>query len=79
MNFAEKNELKIKLLSDPEKTVHKLYGAWGIKKMYGKEIEGTIRSTFVIDPEGILRYSWKNVKVKGHVDTVYKKLKDLIK
>jgi peroxiredoxin Q/BCP len=76
-NFAEKHKLSILLLSDEDHKVHEMYGVWGKKKNYGKEYYGTIRSTFLIDPDGIIRYVWKNVKVKGHVEKVYEKLLEL--
>ncbi|MFP4485356.1 MAG: peroxiredoxin [Campylobacterales bacterium] len=76
-NFQTKKDLKITLLSDPEKEVLKAYNAWGLKKMYGKEVEGTIRSTFVINPDGEIVAEWKNVKVKGHVQEVKEKLQEL--
>jgi len=76
-NFIEKKNLKITLLSDENKEVLKAYGAWGLKKMYGKEYEGVIRSTFIINPEGNIVAEWKNVKVKGHVEKVKEKLKEL--
>ena len=77
INFYEKHDLKITLLSDSEKTVLESYGAWGEKKMYGISRMGTIRSTFIIDPEGNLAYKWKNVKVKEHVEKVFAKLIEL--
>jgi len=76
-NFIEKKDLKITLLSDENKDVIKAYSAWGIKKMYGKEYEGVIRSTFIINPEGEIVAEWKKVKVKGHVEAVKEKLKEL--
>ncbi len=76
--FAEKYNLKITLLSNKDAKVIKEYGAWGKKKMYGKEKEGTIRSTFIISPEGEILHEWKNVKVDGHVEEVLKKLDELI-
>ena len=78
-NFIEKKGLKITLLSDTEKEVLKKYGAWGPKKMYGKEFEGVIRSTFLIDPEGKIAFMWPKVKVKGHAEEVKEKLKELRK
>ncbi|SFP31386.1 thioredoxin-dependent thiol peroxidase [Hydrogenimonas thermophila] len=72
--FIEKKELKITLLSDESKEVLKAYGAWGLKKMYGKEYEGVIRSTFIIDPEGNIAATWYKVRVKGHVKAVKEKL-----
>lgn len=69
-SFIEKQNLAITLLSDPQKGVLKAYGAWGMKKMYGKEYEGVIRSTFLIDQAGTIAAVWPNVKVKGHVEQV---------
>ena len=74
--FAEKHDLDITLLSDTEKEVLKKYDAWGKKKMYGREFEGVIRSTYLIDPEGKIAHAWPKVRVKGHVDDVLKKLKE---
>jgi peroxiredoxin Q/BCP len=76
-NFIEKKNLKITLLSDENKEVIKKYGAWGIKKMYGKEYEGVIRSTFIINPQREIVAEFKNVRVKGHIDKVKEKLKEL--
>ncbi len=73
--FYEKHNLKITLLSDVDHKIHELYGAWGKKKLYGKEYMGTIRSTFLIDPDGFIRKEWKKVKVKGHVEEVLNTLK----
>ncbi|SHH40150.1 thioredoxin-dependent thiol peroxidase [Thermosipho atlanticus] len=75
--FIEKYKLNIILLSDEEHKVHELYGAWGKKKNYGKEYYGTIRTTFLIDPEGKIRHVWRKVKVNGHVKQVLEKLKEL--
>jgi peroxiredoxin Q/BCP len=68
--FAEKFSLPFPLLSDPDLVAHRAYGAWGKKVMYGKEVEGTIRSTFLIDSHGMLRAAWPRVKAEGHVDEV---------
>ena len=73
--FIEKHGLKILLLSDENHEVIERYGAWGKKKLYGKEHWGTVRSTFIIDPEGIVRKEWKKVKVNGHVEEVLDELK----
>ena len=75
--FIEKKDLKITLLSDEEKEVLKAYEAWGPKKLYGKEYEGVIRSTFIIDPEGKIAAVWPKVRVKGHVEAVKQKLEEL--
>ncbi|MGB9788264.1 MAG: thioredoxin-dependent thiol peroxidase [Dictyoglomus turgidum] len=76
--FAEKYNLEIILLSDKDAKVIKEYGAWGKKRMYGKETEGTLRNTFIISPEGEILHEWKNVKLDGHVEEVLKKLDELI-
>jgi peroxiredoxin Q/BCP len=76
-NFREKKELTITLLSDPEHKVLEAYGAWQLKKMYGREYMGVVRSTYLIDPEGKNAYIWPKVKVKGHVEDVLEKLKEL--
>ena len=76
-NFADKHGLKVILLSDPEHRVIEQYGAWKLKKRYGREYYGTQRSTFLIDPEGIIRHIWPNVRVKGHVEDVLNRLREL--
>ncbi|MBL6966787.1 MAG: peroxiredoxin, partial [Anaerolineales bacterium] len=63
--FIGKYNLGINLLSDPEKNAHTAYGAWGLKKNYGKEYEGTIRSTFIISPEGEIAAVWRGVRVRS--------------
>ncbi len=74
--FAEKHGLKVKLLSDPDHKVMEAYGVLSIKKMYGREGYGVLRSTFLISPDGYIAHIWQSVKVKGHVETVVKTLKD---
>ena len=76
-NFIEKKELGITLLSDEAHTVLEQFGVWQLKKNYGREYMGIVRSTFIIDPEGVIRAVWKKVKVKGHVEEVLAKLKEL--
>lgn len=73
-NFIKKFELKHILLSDSEKEVAKAYGAWGLKKNYGKEYEGIIRSTFVIDEEGNIAKIYSNVRAKDHAFKVLEEL-----
>ena len=65
--FRERDHLTIRLLSDPEKAVLEAYGAYGEKTMYGKKVVGVIRSTFVIDPQGVVEHAQYNVKATGHV------------
>ncbi|MHA1305443.1 MAG: thioredoxin-dependent thiol peroxidase [Candidatus Heimdallarchaeaceae archaeon] len=68
--FEEKHGLKIILLSDEEHTVISLYDAWVKKKIGPKEFFGTQRSTFLINPEGVIEQIWSKVKVKRHVEEV---------
>ena len=75
--FRDKYELNFVLLSDDKLDVHKKYGAFGEKTMYGKKVEGVIRSTFLIDEKGKIAKAWRNVKVGGHVDKVLEALKGL--
>lgn len=76
-NFIEKKELGITLLSDPTTQMMQHYGVWALKKNYGKEYMGIVRSTYIIDPKGIIRASWTNVKVKDHVAKVKEELAKL--
>ena len=65
--FRERDHLAITLLSDQDKAVMNAYGAFGEKKMYGKTVQGVIRSTFVVDEEGKVEVAQYNVKATGHV------------
>jgi peroxiredoxin Q/BCP len=65
--FRERDGLTITLLSDADKSVMQAYGAYGEKKLYGKLVEGVIRSTFVVDEDGRLTVAQYNVKATGHV------------
>ena len=65
--FRERDALSITLLSDADKTVMKQWGAFGEKKLYGKTVEGVIRSTVVVDEDGTVSHAWYNVKATGHV------------
>lgn len=73
-NLSLNFDLKHILLSDSEKEVAKAYGAWGLKKNYGKEYEGLIRSTFVIDETGKIVQIYSNVRVKDHALKVLESL-----
>lgn len=75
--FRDKHDLKVTLLSDPDHLVLKQYGVWVLKKMYGREYYGVERSTFIIDPEGVIAAAWRKVKVEGHIQEVIVKLKNL--
>jgi peroxiredoxin Q/BCP len=65
--FREKDGLTIRLLSDADRSVMAAYGAFGEKKLYGKVVNGVIRSTFVIDEDGTIELAQYNVKATGHV------------
>ena len=75
--FVKKYRLKVTLLSDVDRKVHVDYGAWGNKKLYGKLLEGVIRSTVLIDPAGKIAHHWPNVRAKGHAEKVQEKLAEL--
>lgn len=68
--FIDKNGLKIKLLSDPDRSLTEAAGTWGKKMMYGKEVEGVVRSTFIVGKDGKVEAVWKKVKVDGHAQEV---------
>lgn len=65
--FREQEGLSFTLVSDTDRKVQDAYGAWGLKKLYGKEVEGSIRSTIVVDPDGKVALAQYNVKATGHV------------
>ena len=77
-NFIAKQNLDITLLSDPTTQMMQDYGVWAMKKNYGKEYMGIVRSTYIIDPKGIVRAAWMNVKVKDHVAKVKEELAALV-
>ncbi len=72
--FREKDGLTITLLSDPGKDVLRAYGAYGDKSLYGKIVQGVIRSTFVVDEAGAISLAQYNVKATGHVAKLRKDL-----
>ena len=72
--FRERDALTITLLSDPDKQVMQSYGAFGEKKLYGKVVEGVIRSTFVVGEDGRIEIAQYNVKATGHVAKLRKDL-----
>ena len=72
--FRAKYSLGFPLISDAEGEVHRLYEAWGEKKMYGKTSVGPIRTTVLIDAAGNIARVWPSVKVKGHADAVLEAL-----
>ena len=72
--FTDQENLPFMLLGDESKETLKAYGAFGTKNMYGKEVQGVIRSTFVIDGDGVLTHALYNVKASGHVEMLREKL-----
>ncbi|HMV52194.1 MAG TPA: peroxiredoxin [Rhodocyclaceae bacterium] len=69
-NFRAKQGFQFDLLSDTDETVCNLFGVIKMKNMYGKQVRGIERSTFVVDDKGVMRGEWRGVKVPGHVDEV---------
>lgn len=72
--FSAKHGLSFPLLSDPDGAVIEKYGAWGEKNMYGKKSMGIVRTTVVIDEQGVVRKVFPKVRVAGHVDKVLETL-----
>jgi peroxiredoxin Q/BCP len=72
--FATKHDLTVTLLSDPEHQALEAYGVWQKKKMAGREYMGIVRTTVLIDPQGVIREVWNKVKVKAHAETVHQAL-----
>lgn len=73
--FVREEGLPQTILSDPERTVHDLYGTFGEKQMYGRTVRGVIRATFVLDENGVISMPLYNIKATGHVGMLLKKLK----
>ena len=69
-NFIKKFELNFDLISDEDKSVHKLYGTWVEKNMYGRKYMGTSRNTFIIDEDGIITDIITKVKTKEHSNQI---------
>ncbi len=76
-NFKSRFTLPFALLSDADETVCTQFGVMKMKKLYGKEVRGIERSTFVLDRHGALRHEWRGVKVDGHADEVLKFVQSL--
>lgn len=76
VKFTEKNSLPFPLLSDVDHKVSEMFGVWQLKKLYGKEFMGIVRSTFLIDEQGILVEEWRKVRVKGHVEKTLAELSE---
>lgn len=76
-NFITKQNFSFELISDPEADFCNLFGVYQLKKNFGKEYMGIVRSTFIINKTGELIKEWRNVKVKGHAQEVLETLKNL--
>lgn len=74
--FIEKYDLPFLLLADTELVVAKAYGVWSLKKTFGKEYMGIVRSTFIIDKNGKLVKEWRNLRVKGHIEEALQYIKE---
>ncbi|MCS5590939.1 MAG: peroxiredoxin [Gammaproteobacteria bacterium] len=75
--FICKYDFNFDLISDPDEVLCNQFGVIQLKKLYGKEYMGIVRSTFIISPEGSILKQWDNVKVKGHADEVLEAVKTL--
>jgi thioredoxin-dependent peroxiredoxin len=72
--FREQEQLPYPLLSDPDRAVHEAYGVWGEKQLYGKTVTGVIRSTLVLDEQGVVTHTFYNTRATGHVGMLRKRL-----
>lgn len=79
LKFKKKFSLNFPLLADPDHRVAEKFGAWREKNMYGKKSMGIVRSTFLIDAEGVIQRVWRSVKVDGHDEKVLEALQELAK
>ena len=77
--FKQNLELPFELIADTEEKLCHMFGVVKNKIMYGKKVKGIERSTFLIDPAGVLRAEWRGIKVAGHVEEVLKAVKELKK
>jgi peroxiredoxin Q/BCP len=76
-NFKAKLELPFELLSDTDELACGIFGVMKMKNMYGKQVRGVERSTFLIDKKGVLRQEWRGVKVDGHAQAVLEAVQSL--
>jgi len=75
--FAEKQRLPFQLISDADESLCKAFDVIQMKNMYGKQVRGIERSTFIINPEGMIAHAWRKVRVKAHVADVLNTIKEL--
>jgi thioredoxin-dependent peroxiredoxin len=73
-NFIKKQMLPFRLITDPDQKIHELFGTWGEKTMYGRKYMGTIRTTFIIDENGIIADIIEKVNTKEHASQIYDSL-----
>lgn len=76
-NFSAKQGLPFALISDPDETLCQLFDVIKMKNMYGKQVRGIERSTFLIDSDGVLRREWRGLRVPGHVEAVLQAVHEL--
>lgn len=74
--FTDKFELPFTLISDADGSICDSFGVWGEKSMYGRKYMGIERATFLIDENGVIAHTWRNVKASGHVDEVFEFIKN---
>ncbi len=77
-NFKKKQEFPFDLLADKDEFLCQLFDVIKMKNMYGKQVRGIERSTFLIDTKGVLFYEWRKVKVKVHIEEVLQKVTELV-
>ena len=75
--FMAKHDLDVPLLADPQHKVMAAYDAFGEKNLYGRKTVGVIRSTVLIDPDGVVAHHWKRARPRGHAEKVAAKLREL--
>ena len=68
--FTDKQAVPYPLIADPDESLCQLFGVMKLKNMYGKQVRGIERSTFLVDPQGVLVKAWRGLRVPGHVDEV---------
>lgn len=76
--FAAKYDLPFPLLADPDNKLLEAYGVWGRKNLYGRLFTGTKRTSFLIDPEGVVRHVFKRPRTGAHAEEVLARLRDLV-
>ncbi len=76
LGFAEKHDLPFPLIADTDETLCQMFNVMKLKNMYGKQVRGVERSTFLVDPQGLVVREWRGLKVTGHVDDVLRAVQD---